>query len=233
MHAGIIQRFARAVHASGTHMGQVQDSSCRQGSFSGVAWSNTPCLVAICPSMHADACSSDPTSILVLPPAQLAEEAGEWMMEGASHGIASVDCFELFGFPEDAPNLTDTRPDNPGMSAATAVSLAGALSGCSSPPQACSVCISALQARCSIARQLHSADTLSMVKCRGSSLFVVQVCREVRPCAEANSRAAAASQELSANERARKTAEAACLLTPATGRWRCCWGFQDSRKGVA
>jgi hypothetical protein len=40
---------------------------------------------------------------------QLAEEAGEWMLEGASHGIASVDCFELFGFPEDAPNLRDAN----------------------------------------------------------------------------------------------------------------------------
>ena len=40
---------------------------------------------------------------------QLAEEAGEWMMEGASHGIAAVDCFELFGFPEDAPNLRDAN----------------------------------------------------------------------------------------------------------------------------
>ena len=42
------------------------------------------------------------------------------MMEGASHGIAAVDCFELFGFPEDAPNLRDAnspgkllRPDLP------------------------------------------------------------------------------------------------------------------------
>ena len=31
------------------------------------------------------------------------------MMEGASHGIAAVDCFELFGFPEDAPNLRDAN----------------------------------------------------------------------------------------------------------------------------
>ncbi len=44
---------------------------------------------------------------------QLAEEAGQWMMEGASHGIASTDCFELFGFPEDAPNLRD--PDSSGV----------------------------------------------------------------------------------------------------------------------
>lgn len=46
---------------------------------------------------------------VLIPDLQLAEEAGEWMMEGASHGIAAVDCFELFGFPEDAPNLRDAN----------------------------------------------------------------------------------------------------------------------------
>jgi len=60
-----------------------------------------------------------PTTLQVLPTSlylrflQLAEEAGQWMMEGASHGIASTDCFELFGFPEDAPNLRD--PDSSGV----------------------------------------------------------------------------------------------------------------------
>lgn len=38
---------------------------------------------------------------------QIAAEAGRYFLEGASHGIASTDCFELFGFPEDAPNLRD------------------------------------------------------------------------------------------------------------------------------
>ena len=38
-------------------------------------------------------------------------------MEGAGHGIASTDCFELFGFPDDAPNLRDdvAAPNAPGM----------------------------------------------------------------------------------------------------------------------
>lgn len=37
-------------------------------------------------------------------------------MEGAGHGIASTDCFELFGFPDDAPNLRDddAAPNAPG-----------------------------------------------------------------------------------------------------------------------
>jgi hypothetical protein len=49
------------------------------------------------------------------------------MMEGASHGIAAVDCFELFGFPEDAPNLRDAS--SPGGSRVWSALYSGLYSG--------------------------------------------------------------------------------------------------------
>ncbi len=36
------------------------------------------------------------------------EEAEEWVVEGASHGLADATCFELYGFPSQAPALSDS-----------------------------------------------------------------------------------------------------------------------------
>ena len=36
------------------------------------------------------------------------EEAEEWVVEGASHGLADTTCFELYGFPNQAPALSDS-----------------------------------------------------------------------------------------------------------------------------
>jgi len=36
------------------------------------------------------------------------EEAEEWVVEGASHGLADTTCFELYGFPNQAPPLSDS-----------------------------------------------------------------------------------------------------------------------------
>ena len=36
------------------------------------------------------------------------EDAEEWVVEGASHGLADTTCFELYGFPNQAPPLTDS-----------------------------------------------------------------------------------------------------------------------------
>ena len=52
----------------------------------------------------------------MLPPPQRAgswivrevEEAEEWVVEGASHGLADTTCFELYGFPNQAPALSDS-----------------------------------------------------------------------------------------------------------------------------
>ncbi len=36
------------------------------------------------------------------------EDAEEWVVEGASHGLADTTCFELYGFPNQAPPLSDS-----------------------------------------------------------------------------------------------------------------------------